>query len=52
MYSILTLGAIMLLDGFGFHIPNWLSPVATFVIIGYFFLKSKLELEKSINAQK
>ena len=51
MYSILTLGAIMLLDGFGFHIPNWLSPVATFVIIGYFFLKSKLELDKSINAK-
>jgi len=52
MYSILTLGAIMLLDGFGFHIPSWFSPVVTFAIIGYFFLKSKLELDKSINAKK
>jgi hypothetical protein len=41
MYSILFLGLIMLLDSFGFHIPNWLSPVATFSVVGYFFLKSK-----------
>ncbi|MDD5489679.1 MAG: DUF475 domain-containing protein [Candidatus Moranbacteria bacterium] len=40
MYSILFLGIIMLLDGFGFHIPSWLSPVVTFVVIGYFWLKS------------
>ncbi len=41
MYSILILGAIMVLDSFGIHIPHWLSPVATFVIVGYFFIKSK-----------
>lgn len=41
MYSILILGLIMLLDSFGFHIPNWLSPIATAAIVGYFFLKSK-----------
>lgn len=40
MYSILVLGVIMLLDSFGFHIPHWLSPIATAIIVGYFFLKS------------
>lgn len=47
MYSILVLGTIMLLDSFGFHIPNWLSPVATAMIVGYFFLKSKKLLPES-----
>ncbi len=41
MYSILILGTIMLLDSFGVHIPSWLSPVATAIIVGYFFLKSR-----------
>jgi len=41
MYSILFLGVIMLLDSFGFHIPNWLSPALTFTIVGFFFIKSK-----------
>ncbi|MEK7574978.1 MAG: DUF475 domain-containing protein [Patescibacteria group bacterium] len=40
MYSIFVLGVIMLCDGFGIHVPSWLSPVATFVIIGWFFSKS------------
>jgi hypothetical protein len=44
MYSILLLGSIMILDSFGFHIPAWLSPVMTFGVVGYFFLKSKKEL--------
>ena len=43
MYSVLFLGTIMLLDSFGVHIPSYVSPVATFVTIGYFFLKSKKE---------
>lgn len=47
MYSIFFLGAIMLLDSFGFHIPSWLSPVATFGVVGYFFYKSKLVNVKS-----
>jgi len=42
MYSIFFLGTIMLMDSFGFHIPSWLSPVATFGVVGYFFYKSKL----------
>jgi uncharacterized protein len=45
MYSILFLGLIMILDSFGFEIPSWVSPVATFLIIGYFFLLSKKELK-------
>lgn len=40
MYSILVLGVIMILDSFGLAIPEWLSPIATFLIVGYFFLKS------------
>lgn len=47
MYSILVLGTIMLLDSFGVHIPAWLSPVATTVIVVYFFLKSKSVLSTS-----
>jgi len=49
MYSILILGIIMLLDSFGVHIPSWLSPVATFAIVGFFFWKSHMELK---NAKK
>lgn len=41
MYSILFLGLIMLSDAFGIHIPEWLTPIITFAVIGYFFLKSK-----------
>ncbi|HLC96124.1 MAG TPA: DUF475 domain-containing protein [Candidatus Nanoarchaeia archaeon] len=46
MYSIFFLGIIMVLDSFGFHIPSWVSPVVTFFIVGYFFVKSKKELIK------
>ncbi len=41
MYSILFLGTIMILDSFGAHIPHWLSPILTFITVGYFYLKSK-----------
>jgi len=40
MYSILFLGCIMVLDGFGFHIPVWLSPLVTFGVVGFFYFKS------------
>ncbi len=40
MYSVLCLGVIMLMHSFGIHIPEWVSPVVTFVVIGYFFYKS------------
>ncbi|MEK7081053.1 MAG: DUF475 domain-containing protein [Patescibacteria group bacterium] len=42
MYSILVLGIIMILHSFGFDIPEYISPVSTFTIIGFFFWKSKL----------
>lgn len=40
MYSIFTLGCVMIGHSFGLHIPDWFSPVTTFCIIGYFFWKS------------
>ena len=45
MYSIFALGVVMLADSFGFHIPEWLSPILTFAIIGYFFYKSYKEVK-------
>ncbi len=46
MYSVLILGIIMVFDAFGFHIPSWLSPLATFFVVGYFFYKSKINLKE------
>ena len=40
MYSVLFLGIIMVLDGFSFHIPVWVSPLITFGVVGFFFFKS------------
>lgn len=45
MYSILVLGAIMVMDGFGAHVPEWLSPIATFFVVGFFFFKSRREIK-------
>jgi len=44
MYSILALGTIMLLDSFGYEIQSWVSPAITFVVVGYFFAKSRRTL--------
>jgi hypothetical protein len=41
MYSVLFLGAFMILRSFGIHIPEWTSPVITFGVIGFFFFKSR-----------
>jgi hypothetical protein len=49
MYSILFLGLIMILDAFKFHIPEWLSPTITFLIVGYFFMLSRVHMKKMIN---
>ncbi|MBN1792213.1 DUF475 domain-containing protein [Candidatus Woesearchaeota archaeon] len=40
MYSVFFLGIIMLVDSFGMRVPQWVSPVITFVVIGYFYRKS------------
>jgi hypothetical protein len=44
MYSIFALGMIMILDSFGYHVPQWLAPLVTFASLGYFFWKSKKEI--------
>lgn len=51
MYSILFLSLIMLCDAFGAHIPEWLSPIITAGVVGYFFWKSKHELKQSSKAK-
>lgn len=40
MYSILALGSVMVCEGFGLHLPEWLSPLATFAIVGFAFWRS------------
>lgn len=49
MYSIMILGTFMILDAFGAHIPNWLSPVTTLFTVGYFYLKSRRHLQKNLS---
>lgn len=46
MYSILFLGIIMVTDSFGLNIPSWVSPIITFLVIGYFFIKSRNLIKK------
>ncbi|MDM7912121.1 MAG: DUF475 domain-containing protein [Methanotrichaceae archaeon] len=47
MYSILFLGMIMIADSFGLHVPSWLSPVITFIVVGYFYYRSLREMGTS-----
>ncbi len=49
MYSIGFLGAVMLLEGFGAHLPVWLSPSVTIIVVGYFFWRSVAENKKNGN---
>ncbi len=39
MYSVFFLGIIMLLHSFDFHIPEWVSPLVTVGVVGFFFMK-------------
>jgi hypothetical protein len=50
MYSIMFLGAIMIVDSFGFHIPTWLSPIVTFGVVGFFLYKSRRALMQAEGA--
>lgn len=50
MYSVFVLGCVMLAHGFGLHIPEWLTPLATFLIVGYFFFKSIWQIRKAEGA--
>ena len=44
MYFILALGIIMLADAFGVKVPSHVSPAITFLVLSYFFWRSKREL--------
>ena len=44
MYSVLSLGTIMLFEAFGAHVPPFVAPCITFVVVGYFFWKSRREI--------
>lgn len=52
MYSILVLGAIMILDSFGYDIPSWLSPISTFMVVGFFYWKSYAHLKNNGDSKK
>ncbi len=52
MYSVLFLGCIMILNAFGMHIPEWASGAITFALIGFFYWKSKKELEEAPSLEK
>lgn len=41
MYSLLILGAFMLLEAFGIHVPQWGAPLATVMILVAAVLKSR-----------
>ena len=51
MYSIFVLGAVMMCDGFRLHVPEWISPVSTFLIVGFFFVRSIIENRKGRRAR-
>lgn len=43
MYSVLSLGVIMLAEAFGVHVPYWLSPLVTIFFVVFFFWKSVVQ---------
>jgi hypothetical protein len=44
MYSICILGLVMIAEGFGMHVPSWVSPLVTIALVGYFFERSRRQL--------
>ncbi len=44
MYSVFFLGFIMILHAFQIAVPEWISPLVTFLVVGYFFWKSHRHL--------
>lgn len=46
MYSILFLWMFMILNWFWMHIPEYIAPIITFAVVGFFFLKSSREIKK------
>ena len=49
MYSVFALGIIMLADAFGAHINTIVSPIVTFIIVGFFLLKSHRLTQKPVS---
>jgi hypothetical protein len=49
MYAVFGLGAIMIAEAFGAHVPEWVSPIVMFAVIGYFFWRSKKEMKTKKN---
>lgn len=41
MYSIFCLSVVMILEGFHVEVPEYITPLVTMSVIGYFFFKSK-----------
>lgn len=48
MYSVLVLGIVMVVDAFGVHVPHWISPLATTLVVLFFFLKSRTQIKNTI----
>lgn len=49
MYAVFGLGAIMISEAFGVHVPEWFSPIVMFAVIGYFFWMSKKAMKPRKN---
>lgn len=47
MYAIGILSLIMVMGAFGHHVPEWVSPLSMFLVIGYFFWKSKVHIKRN-----
>ncbi|MBS1515925.1 MAG: DUF475 domain-containing protein [Bacteroidetes bacterium] len=52
LYSVFFLGIIMIIDSFKIHIPEWVSPAITFLIVGYFFYRSLKEKKRRERLQE
>jgi hypothetical protein len=52
MYSVFILGIIMLANAFGAHVPEWQTAVVPFACIGYFYWRSKKEMESEPDEKK
>jgi hypothetical protein len=49
MYSIFCLSMVMILEGFHVEVPEFITPLITLLVIGFFFMKSKIYAEKQIS---
>ncbi len=42
----------MMCEGLGVQVPQWVSPVVTFLIVGAFFARSIIELRKEAQTER